>query len=173
MPNTMPTAELLFREDDATPMSTDEATVKPWSHARACLESMPKLWLSTARPDGRPHVAPVLAVWVDDAPCFATRPMSRKARNLAHDAHCVLTTSNEDLDLVVEGSATHIVDEGQLLRVAAACQAKYEWELAVHDGLVHDHRLPGSPEYNFYQVRPIRAFGYGVDGLTATRWRFT
>lgn len=172
MPQATPAAELLFGEQDATPMSTDEATVKPWSQARACLESAPKLWLSTVRPDGRPHVMPVLLVWVDDAPCFATRPTSRKARNLARNAHCVLTVASEDLDLVVEGGATQVHDHAELLRVAAAFQAKYEWELAVRDGAVHDHSLPGAPEYGFYQVTPMRAFGYGADGLTATRWRF-
>ena len=42
----------------------------------------------------------------------------------------------------------------------------------VRDGIVRDHSLPGSPEYGFYEVTPARAFGYGADGLTATRWRF-
>lgn len=171
MSNT-PVAELLFREEDATPMSTDEATVKPWSQARSCLQSAAKLWLSTVRPDGRPHVMPVLVVWVDDAPCFTTRPTSRKARNLARHAHCVLTASSEDLDLVIEGAAAQVTDEPELLRVAAAFQDKYQWELAVRSGLVHDHSLPGAPEYGLYQVSLTRAFGYGADGLTATRWRF-
>jgi hypothetical protein len=172
MSRAIPTAELLFRQEDATPISTDEATVKPWSQARACLESAPKVWLSTVRPDGRPHVMPVLLVWVDDAARFTTRPSSRKGRNLALNGHCVLTVASEDLDLVVEGSAIRTVDEAELRRVAAAFRSKYEWELAVRDGLVHDHSLPGSPEYGFYEVTPVRAFGYGPDGLTATRWRF-
>jgi pyridoxine/pyridoxamine 5'-phosphate oxidase len=104
MPKAMPTAELLFREEDATAISTDEATVKPWSHARACLESAPKIWLYTVRPDGRPHVMPVLLVWVDDAPRFTTRPTSRKGRNLARNSQCVLTVASEDLDLVVRAA---------------------------------------------------------------------
>lgn len=168
----MPAAELLFRAEDATPMSTDEATVKPWSQARACLESAPKIWLSTVWPDSRPHAMPVLAVWVDDAPCFTTRPASRKAQNLARNTQCVLTVASEDLDLVVEGRAIRIDEEARLLRVATAFREKYEWELSVRDGSVQDHSLPGSPEYGFYRVTPMRAFGYGTDGLTATRWRF-
>jgi hypothetical protein len=172
MPKAMPTAELLFREEDATAISTDETTVKPWSQARGCLESAPKIWLSTMRPDGRPHVMPVLVVWVDDAPHFTTRPTSRKGRNLAGNPHCVLSVAADELDLVVEGTAIRAEDEAELLRVAAAFQAKYEWELAVRRGLVHDDSLPGAPEYGFYEVAPVRAFGYGADGLTATRWRF-
>jgi Pyridoxamine 5'-phosphate oxidase len=172
MPRATPTAELLFGKEAATPISTDEATVKPWSQAQACLQSAPKIWLSTVRPDGRPHVMPVLLVWVDDAPRFTTRPTSRKGRNLARNPHCVISVAGEDLDLVVEGSAIRTEDEAELLRVASAYRSKYDWELAVRDGLVHDDSLPGSPEYAFYEVAPIRAFGYGPDGLTATRWRF-
>lgn len=168
-----PVGELLFGEKDATPMSTDEATVKPWSQGRACLESAPKVWLSTARPDGRPHVMPVLVVWVDDTPYFATRPTSRKGRNLAHDPHCVLTVSSDELDLVVEGIAVRAADEAVLHRVAEAFLEKYEWEFTIRDGIARDRSLPCAPEYSFHRVIPARAFGYGPDGLTATRWRFT
>lgn len=172
MPQATPTAELLFAEKDATPISTDEATVKPWSHARTCLQSASKIWLSTTRPDGHPHVMPVLLVWVEDTPCFTTRPTSRKARNLDRNPYCTLAVAGEDLDLVVEGRATRTERRAELLRVAAAFDAKYTWRLSVDHDAVHDHDLPGSPEYSFYQVGLLRAFGYGADGLTATRWRF-
>lgn len=33
--------------------------------------------------------------------------------------------------------------------------------------------LPGSPGYAFYKVTSTRAFDYGPDDLTATRWRST
>ncbi|WP_431896106.1 pyridoxamine 5'-phosphate oxidase family protein [Nonomuraea sp. bgisy101] len=172
MTRATPTAELLFGEADATPISTNEATVKSWDDARTCLEAAPKAWLSTVRPDGRAHAMPVLLVWVDDAPWITTRPTSRKGRNLAGNANCVVTVGSEALDLVVEGKAVRAWDEAELLRVAAAFKAKYEWDLAVRDGSVHEDALPGSPEYGFYRITPTRAFGYGVDGLTATRWRF-
>jgi nitroimidazol reductase NimA-like FMN-containing flavoprotein (pyridoxamine 5'-phosphate oxidase superfamily) len=172
MPGPTPVAELLFGPEDAVPISTDEATVKPWSQARACLESTPKAWLSTMRPDGRPHAMPVLLVWVDDAPCFTTRPGSRKGKNLARNPQCVITAADETVDLVVEGTATRIRDEAGLRRVAAAFKSKYQWEFALRDGSAYEDSLPGSPEYGFYQVTPTRAFGYGPDGMTATRWRF-
>jgi hypothetical protein len=68
-PSTTPTAELLFTEHDATPMSTDETTIKSWRRAGECLAAAPTVWLTTSRPDGRRHhVAPLLLTWVDD--CF-------------------------------------------------------------------------------------------------------
>ncbi len=172
MPGTTPAAELLFGPRDAVVISTDEATVKPWSQARACLESAPKAWLSTVRPDGRPHVMPILLVLVDDEPCFVTRPGSRKGKNLASNANCVIAVADETIDVVVEGNATRIGDEAGLRRMAAALKAKYDWDFALRDGSAYEDSLPGSPEYGFYQITPTRAFGYGPDGMTATRWRF-
>ncbi|MEU8249696.1 pyridoxamine 5'-phosphate oxidase family protein [Nonomuraea sp. NPDC048916] len=172
MAHSMPVAELLFSETDATPMSTDPATVKPWSQARACLRAAPQAWLSTTRPDERPHTMPVMPVWADDAPCFTTRPGSRKAKNLDRNDNCVLIVSDPNLDLVLEGRATRIQDPARQRRVADAFMTKYQWPFSTRDGLVYDDGLPGSPEYVFYRVTPVRAFGYGPDGLTATRWRF-
>ncbi|MEV5559385.1 pyridoxamine 5'-phosphate oxidase family protein [Nonomuraea wenchangensis] len=172
MPAPTPVAELLFSDADATPMSTDTTTVKPWAQARACLQRAPKAWLSTVRPDGRPHAMPLMPVWADESVCFTTRPGSRKGRNLAHSSHCVLTAAGPDLDLVLEGTAAPVLDPARQQEVADAFLTKYGWPLSLRGGRVHDDGLPGSPEYGFYRITPLRAYGYGSDGLTATRWRF-
>jgi hypothetical protein len=52
---------------------------------------------STVRPDGRPHVTPLIAVWHAGALWFATGPEERKARNLAENPSCVLTPGRSDL----------------------------------------------------------------------------
>src|ERR1700716_1870415 len=98
-------------------------------------------------------------------------PASRKGRNLAHNPRCVLTVSGETTDLVVECEATEVTGDTERHDVADAFEAKYHWVLTVRDGLVHEDSLPGSPVYDFYQLAPTRAFGFGLDGLTATRWR--
>ncbi|PSL01299.1 pyridoxamine 5'-phosphate oxidase [Haloactinopolyspora alba] len=171
MPETEPTAELLFSAADATPMSTDEATIKPWAQARDELAAAPKAWLSTSRADGRPHVMPVLAVWSDGAVHVSTRPGSIKGQNLVRDPRCVVTVGTEVIDLVVEGKARRLGGR-ELDPVIAAFDAKYGWRMAVRDGRLYDETLPGAPEYVFFAISPTTAFGYGPDGLTATRWRF-
>lgn len=170
---TEPRTELLFRTEDATPISTDESTLKSWQEAQTSLDTASKVWLSTVRPDGRPHTMPVLLVWVDGASCFATRPSSRKGQNLATNPSSVIAVSTETLDLVVEGEAIRIREDAAATRIAAAFQEKYDWRFALRDGGIFDDNLPGNPEYCFYRVEPRRAFGYGPDGLTATRWRFS
>src|SRR5688572_158602 len=75
-------------------------------------------WLATVRPNGAPHVMPVLAVWVAGRPYVCTGPGTRKARNLARDARCVVTVEHEPLDLVIEGTAAKVRDEDTLRQVA-------------------------------------------------------
>lgn len=169
---TAPAAELLFSSADAVPISTDESTVKSWAEARESLAAAPKYWLATARSSGRPHVMPVLGVWLDDAIYISTRPASRKGRNLELNSQCVITVSTEPVDLVVECDATEVTGDANLQRVADGFVAKYGWRLTVRDGHAYEDSLPGSPRYNFYELTPALGFGFGPDGMTATRWRF-
>ena len=86
-----------------------EVTATDWATARRMLAAAEIFRLSTVRPDGRLHVTPVIAAWHDGMLYFSTGPAEQKARNLAHDGHCALTTGRnsltEGLDLVVEGTA--------------------------------------------------------------------
>ena len=77
----------------------------PWSWAEQQLTSSRNYWLATRWPDGRPHAMPVWAVWHDFALWFSSSRGSRKARNLAADPRCVLTTEDTRQPVVLEGSA--------------------------------------------------------------------
>ena len=100
-------------------------------------------WLSTVRPDGRPHVTTLLSVWVDGALYFCTGAEERKAKNLAENPQCILTTGSnsfeDGLDVVVEGEAVNVRDEARLQRVADAYETKYgaDWHFDVRDGVFH------------------------------------
>jgi hypothetical protein len=167
-----PTTDLLFSAADATPFSTDEKTLKPWAQAQKCLEAAARVWITTVRQDGRPHTAPVLLLWRDDTAYVTSRPSARKARNLLDNEHCTIVTNDADLDLTVEGVATRITGADELERVAGAFKEKYGWPFAVREGKAYDESLPGPPEYAFWEVKFTKAFGYGPEGNTATRWGF-
>ncbi len=170
-PTVEPIAELLFRPEDGVPISTDQSTIVPWADAVEELSAAGKVWLATSRANGRPHVQPVLAVWLDSALYVSVRPGTVKGRNMDRDGRCVITASTDKLDLVVEGAARR-ADVDRMPDVAAAFVAAYQWQFTVRDGRAFDDNLPGPPEYVFFQINPTAAFGYGPDGLTATRWRF-
>lgn len=164
-----PTTEL-----DATYSSSD-AMATPWATGRDLLERAEVFWLSTVRPDGRPHVTPLISVWLDGAPHFCTGAEERKAQNLRTNQKCILTTGvnslSEGLDVVVEGEALRVTDEAVLKRLAAAYDTKYEWHFDVRDGAFVD---PESGNVALvFRVEPAKAFGYskGEPG-GATRWRF-
>ena len=61
----------------------------PWSRALKQLEEVPSpktFWLATVRPDGRPHVAGVGALWVDGKFYFVSGAGTRKSRNIAENS---------------------------------------------------------------------------------------
>lgn len=73
----------------------------PWSWAEERLTTSRNYWVTTLWPDGRPHSMPVWGVWDGEALWFSSGRRSRKARNLAADPRCVVTTENADEPVVV------------------------------------------------------------------------
>ncbi|MEV6315689.1 pyridoxamine 5'-phosphate oxidase family protein [Streptomyces sp. NPDC051776] len=154
--------------------SMKEASAIRWPTARGQLERAELFWLTTVRPDGRPHVTPLLAVWVDDALLFCTGPEERKAKNLRTNTHCILTTGcnrlNEGLDLVVEGDAVRVTDDVALQQAAAAYETKYgkDWHFDVRDGAFQHE----AGRALVFRVAPATAFGFAKGRYGQTRWRF-
>jgi pyridoxine/pyridoxamine 5'-phosphate oxidase len=74
-------------EPDAVlgPFSSPGAQTTPWASASAVLGEAEVFWLSTVRPDGRPHVTSLLAAWSLGGLCFTTGSQERKALNLEHN----------------------------------------------------------------------------------------
>lgn len=169
-----------------TDFSSPGAAPTPWADAQAVLQDAEIFWLSTVRPDGRPHVTPLITVWADGALHFCTGRSERKARNLAANPGCVLTTGtnrmSEGLDVVLDGAAERITEDHALRRLAERWACKYDWHFDVRDGAFwesaaptqgSDPEEPAAGEAYVFRVRPatVHAYGRGED-YTATRWRF-
>lgn len=157
------------------------ATALPWSAASDMLETAELFWISTVRPDGRPHVTTLQAIWMDGALYFSTGFMEQKAKNLEGNAHVVLTTGCNTvagLDVVVEGEAIRRTDHATLERLAALYVDKYgeEWRPYVRDGAFYrgpeaDEDDPGAA--HVFEVKPKTVFGFGKgEPFSQTRWRF-
>ena len=152
------------------------ATVTPWAEAEKQLVDVRHFWLATVRPDGRPHVMPLFAVWLDGTLYFTAGETTRKAKNLALNPHCVITAAGDGLDLIVEGEAVKVRDEATLRRVADGYAAKYGWQVTVRDGAyLAEYGAPsaGPPPYDLYGVRLKKVFGLSMkEPFGASRWRF-
>src|SRR4051812_6284864 len=104
----------------ATPNTATPATITPWAQIRNSLAEAGTTWLATVRPDGRPHVVPVGALWLDGAYYVTTGQGTIKGNNLAHNPQCVITLASRGFDLVFEGAAAQVSDIAQLERIARA-----------------------------------------------------
>jgi nitroimidazol reductase NimA-like FMN-containing flavoprotein (pyridoxamine 5'-phosphate oxidase superfamily) len=131
-----------------------------------------RFWLTTTRPDGRPHVMPVGIVWGDGRFYLVAGAGTQKAKNLAHDPGCVVSVAAPRTDVVVEGEARIIRDEAELRRIAALFS---DWGPEVHDGAFwHEYSAPsaGPPPWDVYEITPTTIYGLSAgEPHGATRWR--
>lgn len=153
--------------------SDPDATALPFESAVAVLETSEMFWLSTVRRDGRPHVAPLPAMWLDGNLHFCTGEHEQKARNLAQNPACVLTTGTPTyrwgIDVVVEGTAARVVDQEKLERLSALWQDKLGWRFIVGDGVFYDSTSDGHPAF-VYAVAPSKILAFTKGPYSQTRY---
>lgn len=167
---TGPTTELDPRFSDPGTTATD------WGTTTGILESAQLSWITTVRADGRPHVTPLVAVWLDEAAHFTTGAGEQKAVNLAHNPSVVLTTGcntwDQGTDIVIEGTAAGVTDPTLLQRLAAAWRTKWngQWDYTVTaDGFAHH----AGGRALVYRVQPDKVLAFGKGTFSHTRHRFT
>lgn len=101
-----------------------------WEQTVETIAGAQLFWISSTPADGRPHVSPLVAVWVDDSLYFATGPSEQKAINLRANPEVVLTTGvnswDEGLDVVDAGTARRVVGRDDLVRLAQAWAVKWD-----------------------------------------------
>jgi nitroimidazol reductase NimA-like FMN-containing flavoprotein (pyridoxamine 5'-phosphate oxidase superfamily) len=158
--------------------SEADARAIGWAETCTLLEKAELSWISTVRADGRPHVTPLVAVWVDGVLYFHTGTEEQKFANLRTNPHVVLTTGcnswDEGVDVVVEGRAVHVTDEKVLAAVAAAFATKWDgrWQLTVRDGRFYNGSTEDWPS-EVFGVEPTRAFSFAKgQPFGATTHRF-
>jgi general stress protein 26 len=146
-----------------------------WDETRRALGSAELFWITTVRAGGRPHVTPLVAVWLDDAIYFSTGATEQKALNLRGNPHVILTTgcNNWDtgLDIVVEGDAVQLTDDTLLQPLAEAWATKWDgrWQYEVRNGRFQHS---GGGAALVFSVTPskILAFAKGTFGHTTHRF---
>ena len=151
----------------------------PWSTALETLGGKQTgngtSFLATTRPDGRPHLAGVGAIWHDGKVWVVSGPGTRKSQNLAANPACSIAMSFEGMDLVIEGRAERVTDDATLERVAERYAAD-GWPARVEGGaFTYDYSAPsaGPPPWYVYAITPTTVYGVlAAEPGGATRWRF-
>lgn len=155
--------------------SDPDAAATSWDEARQVLETAELFWITTVRSDGRPHVTPLVAVWLDDALYFTTGPAEQKAVNLAGNPQVILMTGCNGwaggLDIVVEGTAARLTDDDVLQRLAEAWARKWDgrWQFQAHGGRFHHE---GGGEAYVFSVVPVKVLAFAKGTFSHTRHRF-
>ena len=139
----------------------------PWTTVDLRLQATRSIWLSTTRPDGRPHCVPVWFVWRDNKAWFITDRRLQKARNLGGGGWVVLSAGDGDDVIIIEGPATVVADEAERADVDRLYSAKYVDPATGQTATVRDD------DADLYRVtaRHIMAWSYGAVG-GRTDWRF-
>jgi hypothetical protein len=132
-------------------------------------------FLCTTRPDGRPHAAGIGALWHEGGLYFVSGPETRKSRNLAANPACTIAAHLDNLDLILDGVASRVVDRPTLEQLASAYRAR-GWPTNVEgDAFTAPYSAPsaGPPPWHLYRFTLEAAVGVGgEDPGGATRWRF-
>ncbi len=118
--------------------SAPGATATSWDDTRRTLETAELTWIATVRTDGRPHMTPLVAIWLDDQLYFCTGENEQKAVNLRRNQNVILMTGcnqwDDGMDVVVEGLAVRVTDQRTLQRLAVAWTRKWGGRWAYEPG---------------------------------------
>jgi PPOX class probable F420-dependent enzyme len=139
----------------------------PWRKVDVQLQAQRSIWISTTRPDGRPHAVPVWFIWDGTSIYFITRRDMQKAKNLAQQPWIVVHAGDGDDVIILEGRVEIVTDQEQLTRINSAYEEKYvDPYSGARDTIFHE-------DCDLYRVhvRHVIAWEYGNVG-TRTDWRF-
>ena len=119
------------------------------------------VWLSSARPDGRPHVVPTWFDWDGEIITVFTRPDAQKVRNVRHDPRVMVAIGKPEPAFEVELLEGEAVVGSTPVRPSAAFASKYAEALAemgrTIDSYVTDYPQP-------IRIRPTRLLDWGARG---------
>lgn len=150
------------------------AAPSSWEDAQRSIDSAELFWIVTVRADGRPHLSPLVAVWLEGALHFSTGPTEHKAINLRGNSHVILMTGCNDwqsgLDVVLEGDAIQVTDDRLLQRLAEAWSKKWDgrWRFDVRNGSFHQ----AEGETLVFSVTPHKVLAFGKGSFSHTRHKF-
>lgn len=124
METTPTSARPTFPEGYGVP-ATSEGLLS-WEQVEPRLVAARHYWLSSVRPDGRPHSVPRWGVWLDGRFWYDGAPTTRHARNVERNPAVTLTLESGTEVVIVEGeSHASRADPDGLGRRLSAAFAKY------------------------------------------------
>ena len=112
-----------------------EAEDRRSSRVDELLDCESVIWLSTVRPDGRPHLIPIWFLWDGQAVLFASKPSACKVANLQANADCMIAIGDPeaDFDVALIEARAELADMSTDELLAAGLLIKYRDRLLGSD----------------------------------------
>ena len=141
----------------------------PWKWAEDRLKKSREYWIATTRPDGRPHVMVVWALWMNGCIYFSTGANTVKARNLTQNPHCTMCSEDAAEAVIVEGVVETERDVDTICKYVPLYEKKYKFKL----GEMAENLI--ALKDPLFCLRPRIAFGFWEKkfSTSATRWVFS
>lgn len=147
------------QQEYGIPESKDEMLT--WEFVADAMSTDRFFWVTTIRPDGKPHARPTWGVWVDGTFYCGGGEQTRWVRNLSTNPNIVVHREDAKEVVIIEGTAERIdnetADAPLIEQVDRAYEKKYD--------MPH-----GTP---FIAIRPDKVFAWCNFPSDATRWEFT
>ena len=139
----------------------------PWSKIDHWLRAYRSIWLSTTRPNGKPHAVPVWYVWDGRRIYFISDRRFQKSKNLKRQPWIVVHAGDGDDVIILEGPVQIVTDSDELDLVDSAYRAKYVDPGSGAQASIFE------PEVDLYRVdlKHVMAWEYGTVA-NRTDWEF-
>ncbi|HXF13563.1 MAG TPA: pyridoxamine 5'-phosphate oxidase family protein [Terriglobales bacterium] len=140
----------------------------PWKWAEDRLKKSRQYWIATTRPDGRPHVMVVWALWMNGRIYFSTGAETVKARNIAKNPRCTMCSEDAAEAVIVEGVVETERNVETIRKFVPLYERKYKFRLGEMGENLIALRDP------LFCLRPLVVFGFWEKkfATSATRWIF-
>jgi general stress protein 26 len=148
----------------------------PWSWAEQRLKKSHNYWITTVKPGSSlqnasphnvcPHTMVVWGLWQDGRFLFSTGSQSRKARNLAQNANCIVCTEHAHEAVIVEGTA-ELADVPARRKFLSRYERKYNFDMSKMKPDILSMKEP------VFALRPRVVFGLWEKHFVgkSTRWK--
>ncbi|MCB9139657.1 MAG: pyridoxamine 5'-phosphate oxidase family protein [Caldilineaceae bacterium] len=117
----------------------------------------PACWMSSVRPDGRVHLAPIWHVWHAGCAYVCTQSGSVRAANIAQNSSVSLALPDPMNVIIIEGEAGPAPEDAAALQ--PLFQAKFDWNISTDA----DYTL-------ILRITPRKIMAWGDHG--EGRWHF-
>jgi nitroimidazol reductase NimA-like FMN-containing flavoprotein (pyridoxamine 5'-phosphate oxidase superfamily) len=146
------------------PLANGDSLIS-WARVSEQMAKAHNYWVSTTRPDGRPHAMPIWGIWLDETFYFGTARGSVKGRNLAHNPAISVHLESGDDVVILEGVAEEVHEAAQLAHIYHVYGQKYGLDMS------QNAKEGADPTY---ALRPTTGFAWLEHDFpnTATRFRF-